>query len=76
MEKVITDIILFAATVIFPTLPIWNIPTAPVYSTKYYTNTYAQYDITLLTMQDYLSAEPGDTFTEDIILDDRLLTEA
>jgi len=33
-----------------------------------------QYDITLLTMQDYLSAEPGDTFAEDIILDDRLLT--
>jgi glutathione synthase/RimK-type ligase-like ATP-grasp enzyme len=35
-----------------------------------------EYDITLLTMQDYLSAEPGDTFIEDIILDDRLLSEA
>lgn len=35
-----------------------------------------EYDITLLTMQDYLRAEPGYTFTEDIILDDRLLSEA
>lgn len=35
-----------------------------------------QFDITLLTSSKYLSAEPGDEFTEIILEEDRLLTSA